>query len=334
MTHPISREDCDRILNTPGCDPATSNSVRVARLKHQQHLADMVPVAYTQLLVPPAEYGWSLHNPCILAVGSGFYCIVRSSNYTIGSDRASYRPIDAGQVIRTENIFVWLDSQLRIQHSELIAGPDYAKRGMVQGFEDCRLFPTRDGFAASATVCGTSVDYVQMGVARLLLNPARFDQLFILEADTNRHEKNWMPVIGRGEWIYKINKGGYTCCVVPQTKMEFKIVRGHAAPPIARDWSGGTQLTPYAGGWLCMAHEKSFNPGMCYEHRFVWFNSTLRLCRWSDTFVFHRKTGIEFAAGITAVADNVYVSFGVNDATAWIAKLSVESVEKLLVRGG
>ena len=104
------------------------------------------------------------------------------------------------------------------------------------------------------------------------------------------------------------------------------------APPLAAGFRGGGQVVPFRDGWLGIVHEVAHldTSRRAYEHRFVWWDETLTLRRWSPLFFFVERQSIEFAAGLATIDDTVFVSFGLNDAEAWLCRLKGGALWDLL----
>ena len=104
-------------------------------------------------------------------------------------------------------------------------------------------------------------------------------------------------------------------------------------PPIAAGpFRGGSQLIAFDGGWLALVHEARIRDTQReYRHRFVWFDEATGLQRVSRPFYFH-KHGVEFAAGLAWHPDarRLLVSYGVDDAEAWLATVEAEDVRPML----
>jgi hypothetical protein len=175
----------------------------------------------------------------------------------------------------------------------------------------------------------------RIGVADLDTSEARLHGLKVLEWEgLQTHEKNWMPIDGRDGWLYAANHGGQTVTVTADDDMPgvYEVVGRGAAPHLAAGFRGGGQLVPVRDGWLAVVHEVAdMDDGRrAYEHRFVWFDASFTLRRWSPLFSFLRTKSIEFAAGLAAIDGRIVVSFGLNDAEAWTATLAEEDVCALL----
>jgi hypothetical protein len=246
-------------------------------------------------------------------------------------------PEDDG-AIRTENILCRIDKHGHAYDAKVIVPPAYEPNGFaVHGLEDCRLRRTARGVSVSATVRDAApwTGQCRIGVADLDVSEARLHGLKVLEWEgLQPHEKNWMPIDGRDGWLYATNHGGQTVTVTADDDMPgvYEVAGRGAAPHLAAGFRGGGQLVPVRDGWLAVVHEVAYmdDGRRAYEHRFVWFDASFTLRRWSPLFSFLRTKSIEFAAGLAAIDGRIVVSFGVNDAEAWTATLAEEDVCALL----
>jgi hypothetical protein len=220
----------------------------------------------------------------------------------------------------------------------VIVPPAYEPNGFaVHGLEDCRLRRTARGVSVSATVRDAApwMGQCRIGVADLDIGEARLHGLKVLEWEgLGVHEKNWMPLHGQDGWLYAANHGGQTVTVTADDDMPgvYEVAGRGAAPHLAAGFRGGGQLVPVRDGWLAVVHEVAYmdDGRRAYEHRFVWFDASFTLRRWSPLFSFKGTKTIEFAAGLAAIDGQIVVSFGVNDAEAWTATLAEEDVCELL----
>jgi hypothetical protein len=264
--------------------------------------------------------------------------IVRSSNYRIDDAGRYVIPPEDDGAIRTENILCRIDKHGHAYDAKVIVPPAYEPNGFaVHGLEDCRLRRTAGGVSVSATVRDAApwMGQCRIGVADLDVSEARLHGLRVLEWEgLGVHEKNWMPIDGRDGWLYAANHGGQTVTVTADDDMPgvYEVAGRGAAPHLAAGFRGGGQLVPVRDGWLAVVHEVAYmdDGRRAYEHRFVWFDASFTLRRWSPLFSFLRTKSIEFAAGLAAIDGRIVVSFGVNDAEAWTATLAEEDVCELL----
>lgn len=335
----IGRRACERLLSLPAND-SFEQLTRSNRTFYTQPLADVVQVTHSRIDVRPAHDGWSTMNPTIIRHGGRLIGIVRSANYKY--EAGAYKSADADGVIRTDNILVEFSDDLAVQCARVLESPKYQKSPFpVEGLEDCRLRHTKTGLGVSATIRNAAPydGRCRIATADVDLDNARLVNLRVLCCgDAAPHEKNWMPIVGRGGWLYACNRQGYVVTVDPHDDLVggWNVCQRHASPAVAREFRGGTQLVPFKDGYLCAVHEVALSDcndqqsPRVYEHRFAWFDADLQLRRVSMPFVFQEARGIEFAAGMVVDLDRVVVTYGIRDAEAWISSLDSDDVDDLL----
>ena len=329
------RRACERLLNLPGLPPEIDKQGRANRTWYTQSLAGITggQLGVERIACEPAHPPWSVFNPTIAADGDRLLAIVRSSNYRIVEGRYVMPEEDAG-VIKTENILVEYGENGSRQQT--IVPPAYETNGYpVSGLEDCRLRKTAAGWSVSATVRDAEGwdGRCRIGVAKLNIEDARLHGLRVLDWEgLADHEKNWMP-FGDG-WLYACSHGGHTVTIDADPDMPgvYEVRQRGPAPPLAAGFRGGGQVVPFRDGWLGIVHEVAhLDTGRrAYEHRFVWWDETLTIRRWSPLFFFVERQSIEFAAGLATIDDTVFVSFGLNDAEAWLCRLKGGALWNLL----
>ena len=327
------RRACERLLNLPGLPPEIDKQGRANRTWYTQSLAGITggQLHVERIACEPAHPGWSCFNPTIAAEENRLLAIVRSSNYRIENGRYVMPQEDAG-VIKTENILV----EIGTPGQKTLVPPAYETNGYpVSGLEDCRLRRTAAGWSVSATVRDAEGwdGRCRIGTADLDIDEGRLHGLRVLDWEgLAEHEKNWMPW-GDG-WLYACGHGGHTVTIDAEADMPgvYEVRQRGPAPPLAAGFRGGGQVVPFRDGWLAIVHEVAhLDTGRrAYEHRFVWWDETLTLRRWSPLFFFMEKQSIEFAAGLATIDDTVFVSFGVNDAEAWLCRMKGGDVWDLL----
>ena len=324
------RRACERLL---GMDltPEKERLVRRNRSWYSQTIDELVGCRFHRFDVDPAADGWSTFNPTIIAHDNGYLAIVRSSNYSIVDSRYVIPPAD-GDRIRTINVLATLNHDLAVVSQSAIPQPIYPTSDYpVDGFEDCRLNAIGSELVVSATVrnWGGRDGTCRIATATLLPHAANLiDAAMIDEPLKGQHEKNWMPVSGTAAFLYSCWDDGHVATV---WRDGWKWVIEHHAesPALARGWRGGSQLVDIGDGrWLALVHEVADDTaGRIYEHRFVLFDDEgWRIIGWSPAFAFRETRAIEFAAGLARRGDQLVATFGVRDAEAWMAEMSLAEV--------
>lgn len=309
--------------------PEVEQRVRANRTFYTQTLAELGPVEFRPIDIKPARPDWSLFNPTLLWFDNKLFGLVRSSNYKMEGMRYIIPPED-GKLIRTQNILVTYDANFRITSAVPLADPNYEKTSFpVDGLEDCRLYFSGADLCVSATLrnCAPHDGRCRIGTAKIDLASNTLRDLEVLETPAQQHEKNWMPVIGQNYWLYSCNSANKTL-LARRENAAWKLLDVGTTPALTRSFRGGTQLVPFSGGYLCAIHEVTIaDNNRTYEHRFVWFDAQLRLRKVGAPFYFRNKRRIEFAAGLAVVDDRVVLSFGCQDAEAWLAIIPTATVK-------
>ena len=331
--HEVGRRCCERLLRLP-LSAEKEERVRSNRTWYTQTLFEQgVAAEFTQIDVAPARVGWSLFNPCVVSHGDRLLVNVRSSNYSIAEAGNYVIPPEDRETIRTINGLVDLGDG----HARYWAA-DYEATGFpVEGLEDVRLNSVEGELIASATIRNWAGrdGTCRIGVGKL----ETFDRIHDLRChDTvsGRHEKNWMPITGRREWLYHCSHQGRTC-LVREDGDDWTVTAHAEAPLVARGFRGGSQLVehPWAPGlWWGIVHEVAVSGGRrAYEHRFVIFDEAAdwRITRVSPAFAFRETRSIEFCAGLAVSGQSTLVaSFGARDAEAWLANLPIGDILNLM----
>jgi len=312
--HDVGRRACERLLAEP-LPPERESLVRRNRTYYTRRLDELVECSHQRINIDPAHPGWTVFNPSIVARDGDLDVVVRSSNYRCIDGRYVMPDEDSGR-IRTESFLLRWDD---IREPRRIVG-DYPRSDfVVDGLEDCRLNVIDGRLRISATV-RNHADYD--GLARIAeADNAGVVQRMLPEPRPGRHEKNWMPILGREEYLYSCHESGRVLTVAAEGDRWAIRERG-TSPLLARGFRGGSQLVPVGGGWLAVIHEVSDDDGRrTYEHRFVWFDAEFSIVSASPPFAFREPRTIEFAAGLAVMGDAVVVSYGVRDEEAWIVSL-------------
>ena len=298
-------------------------------------LASLVPSVSLHDIRFPVRPGWSNHNPAIAiaiagaGAGDGFAMIGRSSNYVV-DEKFTHRCIDPDGIVRTDNYWIELDSDLEVTSVRLIddSGVRAADpSGHVHGFEDCRLFRFLDQWWVLATTREHNAGTIcQMALMRY--EDGRMEDLRLLnDPGDGIHQKNWMPFVLGRELLFV-----YGCR--PLVMLQYDHPTGSVsevfrsdAPEIAASFRGGSPVVDVDGGHLFVVHEAIAvaRAGRLYRHRFVLIDDDFRLSKVSPRFYFH-VPGVEFCAGLTKSANELFASFGVSDRKAFVARMALDEV--------
>lgn len=317
--HAAGRRAGERLARMP-MEAGMEAIYRRNRTWYTELLGDVMSgVRLERIECEPAHEGWSLFNPTVVW-SDGWLVNVRSSNYRIVDGQYVMPDADKG-VIRTENLLLYARPQ---RWGVAYEKTDYP----VDGLEDVRLNVVDNRLVLSATVRNMAGHDGTCRIATATLCPieCRCGPLTCPITADGHHEKNWMPIFGRAEWIYACSVNGRTA-TVRLDDGAWAVTHHAEAPHVAAQFRGGSQLVPVGDGrWLAIVHEVAEDGGRrIYEHRFVVFNESAdwRIESISQPFAFREPRAIEFCAGLAIHGDDLVATFGVRDAEAWIARFSV-----------
>lgn len=339
----VARADLGALLRNPRLPPEIEDYAR-ARLDDQRDGARVRPGSRDQrdperlaALAPSLRIGeihldakpaWPSFNPSIARDGDGFRMIVRTANYAI--ERGV---LHAEGVLNNINYMLTLDGGLGVRSVEPIVDRSSGLRRYssdIQGYEDCRLFSLGESWYATATVCDLNP------VERREIALLRFDGADVAEVRPlvgprpGRHEKNWMPFVVGDELLLLYSCGPTIVLRCDATSGELAMRGESDAPEIAEDFRGGSQGVAVDGGHLFAVHEVDRRGAtLRYLHRFLLLDESLALAGVSRPFTF-TSDRVEFCAGMARRGDELVLSFGVSDAAAGLALVSLDETLALL----
>lgn len=330
--HDAGRRACDRLLRL-SLSPEKEQRVRSNRTWYTQTLEHQgIRCEFSRIEIPTRP-GWSLFNPSIVRHGDRTIVNVRSSNYRIDENGRYVIPPEDGDRIRTTNYLVFPDGcrEPSEWHAADYAFSDFS----VEGLEDVRLNSVDGQLVASATCRNW---HGHDGTCRIAVGEIeRIDRISNLRCHhtvPGRHEKNWMPITGRRDFLYHCHHQGRTC-LVREDGDDWTVTSYAESPLVARGFRGGTQLILWnRNTWLACVHEVSDIPKRVYEHRFVMFDEShdWRITKVSPPFAFRETRSIEFAAGMTWISgQGIHVTFGSRDAEAWRVQIPAEQLADIMV---
>ncbi len=190
---------------------------------------------------------------------------------------------------------------------------------IYNGAEDIRLFTNNGRLCASYSVYENG-DYASMNITE-------FDDSYEV-VKTEKHnpekwEKNWMPVIGKGECF--VRKAFGDIVEIKNGKLEH---HGDIDAPLG--YRGSTQLWPYKDGYVCMVHsnfvfEKDNVKSMQYMQKFLFTDKDYNVVKESEWFVFIGMP-IEFTCGMLVEGEDVLIPFSIFDSCSFIIKTKMENI--------
>lgn len=321
-------EACERLAAS---DDIPENIIWQAR-RNQAFYSPMAPqlvpgTTITRVTVP-VQKEWAEFNPSIIRDGDGFLMNLRSSNYKY--NKGHYIFIDPDQVIRTTNYLVRLDRHLQVRSSEAIEDrTDHSGLSTfpVAGFEDVRLFRWRDRLWGTATARNRNPQGICEQMLLTIEDCAFVDALPLSDWTLGTHEKNWMPTVDGDRLLFVHSCSPTTVFSFNPDSRGVELETQHPALPIARHLRGGSPLHRLDDGWLTVVHESVVfeDYSRVYPHRFVKFDNDFRMVKITKPFYFIERS-VEYAAGLTEMDGDLYVSFGFWDREAYVAKMPLDGV--------
>jgi len=330
----LGKTMCEYLATSSTVPNHVRNLARNNNVYYAQPLTDMAPSWQAQRLGFATQEGWLPMNPSVCSYQDKIYMIQRTVNYVVDKQGSYITYIPQGYA-DTQNYFVELDhnlnmvSRMPILHPENHPEPAWP---MVQGFEDSRLF-----FWQGEPWCSSTVrDQNPQGLAQIALTRlVKYSDHYKL-ADyraikpdfcPETYEKNWMPVVCDNEltWIYSSDP-------VRVVDTQGHLICEHPVDPAVDNFRGGYVIGDFDQGYLAVIHESSIHGTLRkYLHRFVWYDQSFRLQKYSDVF-YLTNLGLEFVAGVTRhpVTKDVILSYGVGDSTSWLGTITQPDVMCLL----
>lgn len=274
-------------------------------------------------------------NPSICRFKDNFYCIVRTTNYLINNEN-KYIVQDGGKNdwnnFKNINYLLKMDLDLNIiESNKLIYDKD-------EYFEDCRLFVYNKNLYFTATNFIKVFSNFQKWIALFKIEDNnKVIKIKEFKINGSMCEKNWLPFhveypIGQEEeenesiliiknhnpmTILKYDFEKDNLDVYSNIKYNFNDVkfRGSASPK------------EYKDRYLYIIHEV-YNSN--YYNRFIYMNKDLKIEKMSGLFKILNER-IEFIGGLEIYNDEIIISYGVMDKEAYICKMKLEELDKMLI---
>ncbi|NDD29551.1 MAG: hypothetical protein EB084_14930 [Proteobacteria bacterium] len=291
-------------------------------------------------LSPPLPLGYHPCNPSLTTRDTEIWCVVRGVNYV--QENGRYTSYDG--VIRTTNRLVCLDAHLALSNvREIIDDSPYSldttEAPNVVGLEDVRVIAHDGRLRATCVVVDRHGEWRRRIAVLDLADDGRVEKLTTQGHENHLHQKNWMPFVDADGL-------GFVYLTDPTVVLRWNEKtrqcgewRRHDCDVALENQRGSSGLVPFDTGWLCVTHEVSYRDSNAssrvYLHRFVHLDETFRVRAVTEAFYF-RHVGIEFCAGLVAGpakglgADELLLSFGVNDGEAWLVVIGADAVRRQL----
>lgn len=297
--------------------------------------------------------GTGLANPSILIDGDKIIVNLRHLNYTLHhSERSKYNhhygPLqylhpENDHTLKTNNFILILDRELNVTQVNKVDTSrfDQEPKWLFVGLEDARLMKWDNRYY----LCGVRRDTTTNGQGRMELSEIDIQPDSVTEvsrfripapgSNSSYCEKNWMPVLNKDftfvKWcnpteVVRVDTFARTCETVHLDESTFKST-SHA-------FRGSSQLFFYNNCYWALVHESDLyndyhgRKNATYRHRFLCWDTNWNLLRTSDKFSFMQGE-IEFCAGAAVQGDNLLITYGFQDNSAYILKMPLRLMEQL-----
>lgn len=310
------------------------------------------------LIIPNQRTGGTgLMNPSVFIDDGNILVNVRHVNYTLYHSENKGFPHFWGPLqyihpeddmnLRTENFICHLDENLNvITTHDVVMKFNKDPVWHFVGLEDARLFRWNN----KLYMCGVRRDHIDnKGTGRMDLSEIEFKQNRYIEVERNYIkspkeetaycEKNWMPVLNKPyhfvKWTnptevvkYNYNGDKNTETVVLD---ESKFIK------FPRDIRGGSQVLEWKDHYIAFTHEVYLYTDELgkkdgkYMHRLVVWDKEWNIVNYSDIFSFMRGD-IEFVTGAALYGNDILITFGFQDNSAYILRMPQDIMLRMLVK--
>lgn len=297
--------------------------------------------------------GTGLANPSILIDDNRIIVNLRHLNYTLHhSERSKYNhhygPLqylhpENDHTLKTNNFILILDEDLNIKQVNKVdtSAFDQEPKWLFVGLEDARLMKWNNKYY----LCGVRRDTTTDGQGRMELSEIDIQAGSVTEvsrfripapgSDSSYCEKNWMPVLNQEYTFVKwcnptetvnVDIAAKTCTTTWLDESTYKST-DHA-------FRGSSQVFFYKNHYWAIIHESDLyndyhgRKNATYRHRFLCWDTRWNLLKISEKFSFMRGE-IEFCAGAAIQGNNLLITYGFQDNSAYILKIPLHLMEEL-----
>ena len=152
---------------------------------------------------------------------------------------------------------------------------------------------------------------------------------------TSYCEKNWMPVLDNPYHFVKWAMPTEVVWANPNESESKQAVVNDNVPTPPIDQRGGSHVITWGDYYLCITHEVKLwrnylnQKDSTYRHRLIVWDKEFNFVGLSTEFAF-MDTPIEFCVGAAQMGDNLLVSFGVQDNSAFVLEVPHSIVDEMI----
>jgi len=325
----------ERLLHKP-LGWKVENNTRCNQTYYLSKLSDHSDTTIIKIKVPFLSDKFSSFNPTVIRYQEKYLVLVRHSNYVIVNGK--YVIDDPNRVITTKYSAIIYDDSLMIQEIRFLNNESYEKSHFpADGIEDIRLYYNGEQLMGTGTIRNMTPYFDKAKIAKVKIdiqnNSISVPQILTSPWPGERHEKNWMPILGaEPRWLYCCGENNTSITITEHDKIT-SIVTERPAPEIAKHFRGGSQVVRIEDDlYLCITHEVCiFSNGIRnYIHRFILLDSSFTIVDYSLPFFLSNSCTIEFVAGLCINNGDLLITYGHMDKEAFILKLPVKNVISMI----
>ena len=294
----------------------------------------------------------TITNPSISIVDNKILVNARFTNYILYySNRCpnkngpvDYLSPDQDRSLKTENIIFELDDNMDINsikpvNMKLNKDPNWH----FIGLEDARLIEWEN----EIYLCGVRRDALGDGQGRMELTKLKqeldgFDEVERITMpapgpNNSYCEKNWMPIVEQPFNFVKWTNPTEIVEFLPKTKQTNTIVLDESKRyEFPRDPRGGSQVLKWNDEfYIAITHESIYNTndnGRNYIQRIIVWDKDWNVVNWTQDFTMMLGQ-IEFVSGMCFHNDDVLISFGYEDNSAFVLKIPKTAFDAFVIGG-
>lgn len=297
--------------------------------------------------------GPALTNPTVIVSNGEILINIRNVNYTLYHSELDKFEHVWGPLIyvhpendiklRTTNHIIKMNEKMEtFFHSKIdtSAHDVYEPQWDFVGLEDGRLVSWED----KVYLIGVRRDLDNVGTGRMEVSELEFSNNSVKEIlryripgpppDDEYCMKNCTPIEDKPFHLLKwTNPTTLLKFDILEKKTEIKQVSEYI--PMSKDMRGGSQVIRYKDGYLTIVHEQDFyfseqaRKNATYKHRFVYWDSEFKNQKFSKLFSFLNMK-IEFCCGLAKYDKSFLITFGGQDNTAYILKITEDFLDQFL----
>ncbi len=301
-------------------------------------------------LIVPSELteGTGLCNPSVLVDGDRVLVNIRHVKYSLYHSEfdskfvsrwgpLTYMHPEDDLTLRTVNYLAEFTHDLKlnwlyqIDTSKLDVPPVWT----FIGLEDGRLVKWDEKYY----LIGVRRDTKEDGEGRMEYSELEISETGVKEVSRTRIEpptpsyceKNWMPVLNQPHHFVKWSNPTEVVKANPITGTSQAVFQGSTGLNLPRDLRGSSQVIHINGMNIAITHETDFwyNEYNCknakYYHRFVVWDKDWKFLTITKPFKF-MDGWIEFCTGMDIIGNNLLITFGFQDNTAYLLKAPIQTI--------